>query len=513
MYFKSLIVIFLVIFFSCTNTKKKEEYIPPQPSKESGLVLAQTYCGSCHQFPSPDLIEKEVWKDHVLPKMARRLGLEPDLFKIYEGIELEELPIITEAGIYPEKPVMAKEDWQKIVKYYLDNAPDKPLEQAKKEKVEVGLESFTVKNLYGLANKAPHVTLVKFNPAQNDMLVAFRSQNSYLKRFDLNLMKKDSLAVSSPIADINVKGNDLRLLTMGIMDPNDQLKGGLTFVNSQNQQNNVLKNLQRPVQMSYGDLNQDGTEDVVICGFGNELGKLAWYEGKAMKEHILKLIPGARNTVIKDMNGDKLLDIIVLMSQAREGVFIFYNKGNGNFDEQQVLEFPSIYGSSYLDLIDFNKDGYQDIIYTNGDNADLSISLKKYHGVRIFLNDGKGNFKQSYFFPMFGASKALALDFDLDGDIDIAAISYFTNPKQKPNEGFVLLNNQGNNTFKVSTFKEANQGRWLVMDVADMDKDGDSDIILGSFLQNGFSDLVETKFKNNLPPSVIVLENNRRTKK
>jgi tetratricopeptide (TPR) repeat protein len=51
---------------------------------------------------------------------------------------------------------------------------------------------------------------------------------------------------------------------------------------------------------------------------------------------------------------------------------------------------------------DFNNDGYKDILYTCGDNADYSSNvLKSYHGVYIFLNDGHNNFSQKYFFFFF----------------------------------------------------------------------------------------------------------------
>jgi hypothetical protein len=59
------------------------------------------------------------------------------------------------------------------------------------------------------------------------------------------------------------------------------------------------------------------------------------------------------------------------------------NKGHGNFGQEEVLKFPPIYGSSSFALADFNKDGYPDIVYTCGDNADYSQVLKPYHGVYI----------------------------------------------------------------------------------------------------------------------------------
>ena len=104
------------------------------------------------------------------------------------------------------------------------------------------------------------------------------------------------------------------------------------------------------------------------------------------------------------------------------------------------MSFPVIYGSSSFELDDFNHDGFKDILYTCGDNGDYTGNvLKNYHGVYIYLNDGKNNFTQKYFFPIHGCYKAIARDFDKDGDLDIAAISYFPDLKNQPQESFVYL--------------------------------------------------------------------------
>ena len=39
---------------------------------------------------------------------------------------------------------------------------------------------------------------------------------------------------------------------------------------------------------------------------------------------------------------------------------------------QELLRFQPVYGSSYFEFADFNKDGHKDILYTCGDNADFS---------------------------------------------------------------------------------------------------------------------------------------------
>ncbi len=509
---KFYFLIIILSIFSCSSKKAPEQYIPPKPSNKSGEALAQIYCGSCHQFPKPELLPKDIWEKSVLPKMAQRLGLESDFFKLYYHYQPEELNIILLANIYPEHPQLDIKDWEKIVKYYSENAPNKPNEQAKKETVTVGLNNFSIHKIYGCKVVPPTVTAVKFIPENKSFYAAWRSEASFLKKFDLNFKQIDSVHVESPISEVLFQSNEIKYLTMGKMDPNDLAKGNYWKMNAQHKSQKVINNLSRPVQTSCGDLNEDGIEDILICNFGNETGNLTWYDGKTLKPNLLKLVPGARVAYIKDMNNDKKLDIVVLMTQAREGIYILYNKGKGEFNEKQVLEFSSVYGSSFMDLVDFNQDGFLDIIYTNGDNADLSNSLKAYHGIRIYLNDKKGNFKQNYFFPLFGASKALAVDFDLDGDLDIAAISFFPDIKQKPNEGFLLLENKGNNEFKISTFKEASLGKWMVMDVADMDADGDSDIILGSYLKNLNENSEEMKLYNYDSPSIIVLENKIRKK-
>ena len=50
----------------------------------------------------------------------------------------------------------------------------------------------------------------------------------------------------------------------------------------------------------------------------------------------------------------------------------------------------------------------------------------------------------------------------------------------------------------------------MVMDVADMDQDGDADILLGSFLRRGMVDIEELQMEKKMPPSMIVLENKKR---
>src|SRR5205085_10544019 len=150
-------------------------------------------------------------------------------------------------------------------------------------------------------------------------------------------------------------------------------------------------------------------------------------------------LPGAIKAYPYDYNKDGKTDILALFAQGEEGIFLYTNKGDGNFEEKRLIRFPALYGSSYFELADFNKDGYPDILYTCGDNADYSTIFKPYHGVYIFLNDKTNHFIQKYFFPINGCYKAIARDFDGDEDLDIATISYFPDFVHQPEDGFVYL--------------------------------------------------------------------------
>lgn len=199
---------------------------------------------------------------------------------------------------------------------------------------------------------------------------------------------------------------------------------------------------------------------------------------------------------------------MVLFAQGTETIKVFYNKGKGKFEEKNLVQFPPVYGLSYFELADFDKDGFPDLLVSNGDNADYTPVLKPYHGIRIFLNDGKNKFDESYFYPMPGASKVLARDFDQDGDLDIAAISFFPDFKSAPEKGFIYLQQENNLTFTARTFAQSQLGHWLTMEAGDYDQDGDEDIILGSFTYTPAPPALQEKWRKE-GASLVVLRNKK----
>lgn len=481
----------------------------PSASALPGHVLARTYCGNCHQFPEPSLLDKKTWETRILPEMGSRLGIANKAYNPLFNLSSDDLMVVVKAGVYPSTPQLADEDWQKIVKYYLQNAPEKPLPQAPKKAVKIGLGQFATQKLILNPREVPFVTFVQVDKQHR---LWFGTRNKKVFRLNAQMQKEDSLLLDSAPADFRLMPDgSCYALTMGIMDPNDQPKGALQWFDTQKRPRKVLSGLQRPVEMAWGDLDADGLEDLAVCQYGNYLGQLVWYQQRpngTYQEHLLKPVAGARRVILQDMNRDNRPDLVVLMAQGNEGVSIFFNEGKGEFQEKVVLAFPPVHGSTYLEVLDFDKDGDFDLVYTNGDNADYSVVPKAYHGVRVFLNDGQNRFKEAWHYPIYGASMAKVADFDADGDYDIAVAAFHREPDLAPHEGFVYLRNDGKFNFSPMTFAESARGRWLTMTLGDTDADGDTDIVLGSFLLTGLGNInVEPGYR---PAEIVVLRNQLR---
>jgi hypothetical protein len=306
---------------------------------------------------------------------------------------------------------------------------------------------------------------------------------------------------------------------IGNVFPSDEKKGKLVLlekIGAELKPRVLLENLQRPVSATFADLNNDRREDFLLCSFGNYVGRFSWFENlgsSKYEEHALVELPGAINALVLDANRDGLPDVFVLMAQAREGIHLFLNQGGGKFQDQTLASFHPAFGSTHLELADFNGDGFPDLLMSNGDNGEYLSPFKRYHGIRIFLNDGKNHFTESWFFPMNGAFKAIAADFDGDGDLDIAAISFFPDYRKSPEESFVYLENKGGLSFEPSSFPGCTSGRWLTMDVNDLDGDGDPDIVLGSFAEGPLSIPIPSDLRTEWRTngfSTLLLENTAR---
>ncbi len=493
----------------------------------SGEQLAKMFCQTCHAFPNPDLLDKATWINKVFPLMGPRLGIYLHGNSTYRDFRKESKALTGRTDIFPDAPQLTDTEWQKLMDWYASSAPEQPLPQDRREKIAMGLKHFRAKFPPKTDKPPPMATVVKMDPLTGNIYLGNAMTNE-LVVYDKHFRVLNTIKMESPPIHLRFdsgKGaaeRGLWLTEIGSLRPTNDPTGKLHYRYLRPDASIVkpdytpIDKLIRPVHSTFADLNNDQQQDVVIAEFGWHIGALNWYQnlgGYRMQKHTLKEEAGAISSYAHDFDGNGYQDVIALMAQGNEGIFMFWNDGNGNFREQQLLNFPPSWGSSSLELADFNDDGFLDLLYTGGDNADGMNVIKKYHGIRIFLNDGKNQFSEAWFFPLNGAYKAVARDFDGDGDLDIAAISFFADYEHTPEEGFVYLENEGNLKFSPSTFKEVTLGRWMVMDVDDWDQDGDDDIVLGSFIHgpSKVAAAVKQVWKER-GPMFVVLENTSKKK-
>lgn len=480
-----VLALFILLIFSgvcCTS-------IGQQTEEEK---IARSYCSSCHLFPEPYLLDTTTWVKGVLPHMAEYFGIK------YLGNTyfVDDIDTSGNPAAHSSAVAQAYEKWTAIINYYTANAPAK-LDTQNRAPVQHFTNLFQPKEAIIKGNH-PTATYTHIDPGNQRVYMSHEHDSTfYIFDKELHLLSKKNiqgvLADLLFTEDIHQPGERHGIATdIGIIYPNDLKRGALkkfyiTANASFNYTGTITDKMPRPVQTNEADLDGDGKKDYLVCGFGYTTGAFYYMrqiDSNHYEQKMLKALPGAIRAYIDDYNEDGLPDIIVLFAQADEGIYVYLNKGKGNFEMKELMRFPSVYGSTYFELIDVNKDGLKDILYICGDNLDFSQVPKFYHGIYIYLNKGNGKYEQAYFFPMYGCYKALMRDFDKDGDLDIAAISYFPDVKNRPQESLLYLECKGGLNFQPYSIKGYNRGNWVTMDAGDADGDGDEDLVIGSLIFN-----------------------------
>ena len=445
-----------------------------------GEQLAKTYCASCHMYPEPSLLPKNVWELSTLPYMGIYLGLDKEIENLPK--ELQDYQILK-----PEKALISYKDYQKIKAFYLKKAPnsiDEPYEKVAELKSQFSIEKLPTSNF---AKTIANFTAVRIDEKKQKIISGDQS-NRFVYMHDEKGQLLSELSDQNALAYVDIKEQKPYLLTyIGYTtQANPTVNGSVNWMSfsdaNEPSQTNVLLNLNRPIESLSADLDGDGEDELITNEFGFKEGGLSVWKKDAEGMYIKNVISaqtGATKTIIKDFNKDGKPDILSLCAQGDEQIVLYINKGKLSFEGRQLLRFPPIYGSSSFDIADIDNDGDFDIILTTGDNADFTTVLKPYHGVYIFKNEGDFKMNQSQFFRQNGATKVIAGDFDNDGDVDLVSIALFPDVKNRAEEGLMFFqNNKGK--FTNYTLNINHLGRWAVVDAGDIDQDGDLDLILGS---------------------------------
>ena len=228
--------------------------------------------------------------------------------------------------------------------------------------------------------------------------------------------------------------------------------------------------------VAFADVDGDNDQDVLITGKNNGQRIANLYKNDGSGNYTL--VTGTpfegvmfSSVAFADVDGDNDQDVIIA-GEKSDGSFITYlytNDGSGNFN---LVNFTPFYGVSKGDIAfsDIDNDGDQDVmIIGEKNNGNPSAYLYK--------NDGSGNYSEVLFTPFAGLMEGSVdfADVDNDGDQDVL-ITGVGNNNQKT---AVIHTNDGNGSF--SSFVNATQ--FVAVNessafFADIDGDNDQDVII-----------------------------------
>ena len=179
---------------------------------------------------------------------------------------------------------------------------------------------------------------------------------------------------------------------------------------------------------------------------------------------------------VADVNGDQLDDFYITKAKNGSGG-LFFQSENGKLQRQEQAVFSSFKESEETNVhfFDANKDGFQDL-YIGMSGNEWPEGHKNLRD-RLLINDGKGNFKdESFRLPTFyqHTGAITSADFDKDGDEDLFIGNHFISGKYGISPKSYLLINDGKGYFSSLSGKKGFDVSGMVTDAKWVDLDGDN---------------------------------------
>ncbi len=233
--------------------------------------------------------------------------------------------------------------------------------------------------------------------------------------------------------------------------------------------------------ISTGDVNGDSRMDFFIGGV------MEINEGDAfVNDHSMALKKDqdaeSQESALIDVDGDGDLDLVVVSgsNEFPENspllvVRLYLNDGKGNFTRASTSQMPDIRVNGQC-LEAFDADGDKDLdLFIGGRLVSGKYGIPA--ASKLLIND-KGKFTDrtptlAPFFKTLGmVTDAVSDDIDRDGDIDLLVVGEWMVP--------TWLINDGKGALTKKEIENPGAGLWWTVEKGDFDKDGDNDFLLGN---------------------------------
>src|SRR5262249_38153317 len=346
---------------------------PPPADAESSTTSAdlpkqvRRFCGACHAYPPPDSFPRKDWKQEVERGYA------------FAAIFL--LP-----GNRPA--------FEAVVKYYQDRAPEE-LPPAKIERATTplpvqftrvsspsspragALATSNVRLVHLFDEKRLDILACDMGGLHEDGLVM--ALKPYDPEPSWQVLARVSHPAHAEVVDLNGDGiKDILVANLGSFTPTDAHCGSVVWLRGNKDGSftpiTLLEDVGRVADVQAADFRGVGKLDLVVAAFGwNRTGEILYLENQTTnweKPNFVKRVlderHGAIHVPVADLNKDGKPDFVALISQEHETVVAFLGDGKGGFKKETIYTAPHpAYGSSGIQLVDLDKDGLLDVLYTN----------------------------------------------------------------------------------------------------------------------------------------------------
>ncbi len=238
--------------------------------------------------------------------------------------------------------------------------------------------------------------------------------------------------------------------------------------------------------VDFADVDVDGDLDVLITGSFNATNtraKLYANDGNGnftvLADESVFMPVGASDADFADIDGDGDQDLVITGYNNQTGTARLYqNDGSGNFTFIDGTPFTPL-ANGTVNFEDVDGDNDKDLLITG---IHVINSNTRETTTELYLNDGAGNFTVATNLSIAKVHRSTANFADLDGDNDLDLfITGDTTYTGNDGQFSALYINDGSGVFTEASgnsFTNIEQG---AVDIADVDHDGDIDILMAGY--------------------------------